>query len=53
MKHPKILNLLNEASTSRFLTRKQNIVNDQSNTNYGVGHEIIYNTEILKSIFCD
>ena len=31
MEHQKILNLLNEASDSRFVTRKLNIVNDQSN----------------------
>ena len=33
MKHKKILNLLNEASDSKFVT---NTVNDQSNTNYDV-----------------
>ena len=53
MKHQKILNLLNEASDSKFLTGKSNIVNDQSNANYDVGNEIIYNTEILKSNHCD
>ena len=53
MEHQKILNLLNEASDSKFVTRKQNIVNDQSNANYDVGNEIIYNTEILKSNLCD
>ena len=46
MEHKKILNLLNEASDSRFATRKWNIVND-------VGIEIIYNTEVLKSKLCD
>ena len=35
------------------MTRKWNIVNDQSNTNYDVGKKIIYNTEILKSSLCD
>ena len=49
MEHQKILNLLNEASDSKFVTRKCNIVNDQSNANYGVGNEVIYNTEVLKS----
>ena len=29
MEHPKILNLLNEASDSKFVTRKRNIVNDR------------------------
>ena len=35
-------------SDSRFVTRKGNIVNDQSNANYDVGNKIIYNTEVLK-----
>ena len=51
MKHQKILNLLNEASDSKFVTRKCNIVNDQSHANYDVGNEIIYNIEVLKSNF--
>ena len=52
MEHQKILNLLNEASNSK-LKRKWNIVNHQSNANYDVGIEIIYNTEVLKSNVCD
>ena len=48
-----MLNLFNEANDSRFATRKCNIVNDQSNKNYYVGNEIIYNTEVLKSNLCD
>ena len=43
------MNLLNEASDSRFVTKKWNIVNDQSNANYDVRNEIIYNAEVLKS----
>ena len=39
-----MLNLLNEASDSHFVTRKWNIFNDQSNAKYDVGNEIIYNT---------
>ena len=35
------------------MTRKWNIVNDQSNKNYDVGNKIIYNAEVLKSILCD
>ena len=35
------------------MTRKCNIVHDQSNANYNVGNEIIHNTEVLKSILCD
>ena len=53
MEHQKILNLLNEANYSKLVTRKWNIVNDQSNANYDVGNEIIYNTEVLKSNLCD
>ena len=45
----KVLNLLNEARDSKFVTRKWNIVDDQSNANYDVENEIIYNTEVLRS----
>ena len=38
MEHQKILNLLNEESNSKFVTRKWNIVNDQSNANHDVGN---------------
>ena len=34
MEHQKILNLLNEANDSKFVTRKWNIVNDNVKTNY-------------------
>ena len=47
------LNLLHETSDSKFVTRKWNIVNDQSNANYDVGNEIIYNLKVLKSNHCD
>ena len=53
MVYQKILNSLNEASDNKFVTRKCNIVNDQSNASYEVGNEIIYNTEVLKSNICD
>ena len=53
MDHQNMLNLLNEANDSKFVARKWNIVNDQSNANYDVGNEIIYNTEVLKSNLCD
>ena len=53
MGHQKILNLLYESSDSKFVTRKWNIVNDQSNVNYGTGNEVIFNTEVLKSSLCD
>ena len=42
-----MLNLYNEASNSKIVTRKGNIVNDQSNANYHARNEIIYNTEVL------
>ena len=45
----KILNILNEAKDSKFFTRKWKFVIDNSEVNYGVGNEIIYNTEVLKS----
>ena len=53
MEHQKILNLLNEANNSKFVTRKWKIVNDNSKANYDAGNEIIFNIEILKSNFCD
>ena len=53
MEHQKILNLLNEANDSKFVTRKRNIVNDNSKSIYDATNEITYNTEILKSNLCD
>ena len=50
--HQEMLNLLNEGSDFKFLTRKLNIFNDQSNVNYDVGNETIYNTEVSKSNLC-
>ena len=44
---------MNEANDSKLVTRKWNIDNDNSKTNCNVGSEIIYNTEVLKSNFCD
>ena len=52
MEYQKISNLLNETIDSKFVTRKWNIFNHQSNANYEVGKEIIYNTEVLKSNLC-
>lgn len=49
MEHEKRLNLLNEASDSKLVTRKSNIANDQSNANYDVGNEIMYSIEVRKS----
>ena len=53
MEHQKITNLLNEANDSKFVTRKWNIVNDQSKVNYDLGNKIIYNAEVLKFNLCD
>ena len=52
MEHHKILNLLNEANDSKFVTRKWNTANDNSKADYSVRNEIIYNTKVLKSNFC-
>ena len=49
MEHQKILNLLNEANYSKFVTREQNIINNQSNAIYDVN---IYNTEVSKFNLC-
>ena len=46
----KILNLINEANGSKFVPRKWNIVNDNSNANYEEENEITYNIEVLKSL---
>ena len=43
MEHQKIPNLLNGANDSKFVTRKWNIVKDNSNLNYGAANEIAYN----------
>ena len=54
MEHQKnIIIFLNKASDPKSLTRKWNIVNDQSNTNYHVGNYISYKAEVLKSNLCD
>ena len=43
----KVLSISNEANDSKFVTRKWNFVNNQSNANHNVGNEIISDTEIL------
>ena len=53
MEHQKILNLLDETNDSKFVTRKWDIVNDNSKSNYDATNEITYNAEILKSNLCD
>ena len=44
---------MNNANDSKFVTRKWNIVNDNSKANYNAGNEIIYNTGVLKSNLCN
>ena len=51
--HQKILNLLNEINNSKFVTRRWNIANNNSKSNYAAANEITYNTEMLKSNLCD
>ena len=53
MEYQRILNVLNEASHPKFVTRNWNIVNDQSNASYSLGSEIIYRTEVFKSNLWD
>ena len=43
---------MKEAKDPRYVTRKWNIANHQSNADYGAGDEIIYSTEVLKSNLC-
>ena len=49
----KTIKFIKWASDSKFVTRKWNIANDQSNVSYDVGNKIVYNTDVLKSNFCD
>ena len=44
MEQQKILDLLNQANGSKFVTRKRNIANDNSKSNYDATNEIAYNT---------
>ena len=44
---------MNEANNSKFVTRKWNIVNDNSKSNYDATNETTYNAEVLKSNLCD
>ena len=53
MEHQKIINLLNEANDSQFVTRKWNIANDSSKANCNAANETTYNAEVLKSNLCD
>ena len=53
MEHPKILHLLNKTNNSKFVTRKWDIVNDNSKANSYVANEVTYYTDVLKSNLCD
>ena len=52
MKHQKIVSFL-KANNFKYVTRKWNIVNDNTNANYDEVNGIIYNTEVLKFNLCD
>ena len=41
---------MNEPNGYKFVTKKGNIVNDQSSGNYDVGNKTIYNTEVLSNL---
>ena len=53
MRHQKTLNLFNESSDSKFVTRNKSTVSDQWNSNYSDENEIICSTEVLKFNLCD
>ena len=53
MENQKISNSLNEENDFKFVTRKLNIVNDNSKSNHRAGNEITYDTELLESNLCD
>ena len=44
MQYQKILNLLNEAKNSKFVAKKWNTVNDNTNSSYAAGNKISCNT---------
>ena len=44
---------MKKANNSKFVTRKWNIVNENSKSNYDPTKNVTYNTEILKSNLCD
>ena len=53
MEYQKILKLLNDRKDFKFVTRKWNIVNENSKANYEEENEIIYNIEVLRSNLCN
>ena len=42
---------LNEASDFKFVTRKCNTVNDQSNANYDAGNGLIFITSVKSNLY--
>ena len=44
---------MNEPNDYKFVTRKWNIVNDNSKSNYAAANENTHNTEVLKSNLSD
>ena len=59
METQKIANLLGDADNEslKFATRKQYVINDQNNTDYGEGNEdsttVKFETKVIKSNLCD
>ena len=55
METQKIENLLGDADdeSSKFATRKQYVINDQNNTDYGEGNEDSTTIKYIKSNLCD
>ena len=53
MQLQKILNLLSESNDSKFVIRKWNIVNDQSDVSYDTGKIYIYIKQVIISNLCD
>ena len=51
MEYQKTLNILNEASDTKFVTRKWNIANDKSNVNYDVGMKLCITQKYENLIF--
>ena len=43
---------MKEADDSKFMSRRWNILNDNSKSNYDAANEITYNTEVLNSSLC-
>ena len=57
METQKIANLLGDTESSKFAKRKQYVINDQNNTDYGErkenGTTVKFETQVIKSNLCD